>query len=205
MTRNLARKIIMEEGLPLVWAYVGLEEGVIADYPGKTGYPEAYDPRQRPWYRGTIGNTGISWLQPYIDVGGRGELLPATNPLFDNNGNFIGVAGVEMTLDYIRKRLMPIYGIEGLENIYLLNDKAEIIVASSDRSQSYSLGTLINSINTLDVFPNEYVVNKILKGQSGNYYYFDKGREKLIAFNKLNSIGWYYVAVTDVEEMMTVH
>ena len=199
-----AREIIMNEGTPLVWAYIGLEQGIIADYPGKTGYPDAYDPRQRPWYRGTIGKKGINWLQPYIDVGGRGVLLPATNPLFDNAGQFIGVAGVELTLEYIRKRLMPLYSISGLEDIYLLNDNAEIIVASSDKTQAYSIGTLINSFDQLDVFPNDYVANKVQRGQSGHYYYFDKGREKLVAFSRLNSIGWYYVAVTDVEELLTL-
>lgn len=199
-----AREIIMNEGLPLVWAYVGLEEGIIADYPGKTGYPESYDPRQRPWYRSTVDNTGITWLQPYIDVGGRGVLLPVTSPLFDNNGKFIGVAGVELTLDYIRKRLMPIYGIEGLEETYLVNDAAEIVVASSDKSRSYGLGTLVNSMEELDVFPNDYVVNKIKRGQSGHYRYFERDREKVVAYYKLNSTGWYYVAVSDTEEMMTM-
>lgn len=45
-----AHEIIMNEGLPLVWSYIGLEEGIMAEYPGKTGYPDAFDPRQRPWY-----------------------------------------------------------------------------------------------------------------------------------------------------------
>ena len=196
-------KAIMEEGLPLVWSYIGLEEGIIADYPGKTGYPESYDPRQRPWYRITMDKQGINWLQPYIDVGGRGVLLPCTNPLFDNKGNFIGVAGVEITLEFIRKKLMPMYNITGLEETYLLNDKAQIIVASADKTQSYGVGTLINSIEELETFPNDYVVNKINKGQSGHYFYIDRGREKVIAYYKLNSTGWYYVAQADAEELLS--
>ena len=199
-----ARKLSMEEGLPLVWSYIGLEEGIIAAYPGKTGYPNSYDPRQRPWYRSTMDKTGINWLQPYVDVGGRGVLLPATTPLFNNDGKFIGVAGVELTLDYIRKRLMTLYGIDGLEETFLLNDKAEVIVSSSDRAQSYGIGTLINSIEELEVFPNEYVANKITRGLSGHYFYIERGREKVIAYYKLNSTGWYYVAKADAEEMLEI-
>ncbi len=194
--------VIMQEGLPLVWSYVGLENGVMAEYPGKTGYPEAFDPRQRPWYRGTLDKTGINWLPPYIDVGGRGVLLPATSPLFDNDGQFVGVAGLEVTLDYIRKRLMPLYGVVGLEETYLLNEKAEIIVTSSDKTQSYGLGTLINAIEELEIFPNEYVVNKVSRGQSGHYFYIERGREKVIAYYRLNSTGWYYVAKADAEELL---
>lgn len=199
---KLAHDIIMNGKLPLVWSYIGLEEGIIADYPGKTGYPEAYDPRQRPWYRSSMNHKGISWLKPYIDVGGRGVMLPCTTPLFKNDGEFIGVAGVELTLDYIKKRLMPMYGIDGIEETYLVNDKAEIVVTSTERTQAYAIGTLINSTEDLDIFPNEYVVNKILKGQSGHYFYIDRGREKLIAYYKLNSTGWYYVAKADAEELL---
>lgn len=199
---ELARNIIMNEGLPLVWSYVGLEKGIIADYPGKTGYPEAYDPRQRPWYRSSMNNTGISWLKPYIDVGGRGVMLPCTTPLYDNDGKFVGVAGVELTLDYIKKKLMPMYGTGGVEETYLLNEKAEIVVTSTEKTQSYAIGTLINSTEDLEVFPNEYVVNKINKGQSGHYFYIERGREKLIAYYKLNSNGWYYVAKADAEELL---
>ena len=197
-----ARKVIMEEGLPLVWSYIGLENGVMAEYPGKTGYPDAFDPRQRPWYRSTLENTGINWLQPYIDVGGRGVLLPVTSPLYDNDGQFIGVAGVELTLEHIRKRLMPLYAVDGLEETYLLNDKAEIIVTSSDKTQSYGLGTLINSIEELEIFPNEYVANKVVRKQSGHYFYIERGREKVIAYHRLNSTGWYYVAKADAEELL---
>jgi len=128
--------------------------------------------------------------------------LPATSPLFDNDGKFIGVTGVEITLEYVRKRLMPMYDVEGLEESYLLNDQAEIIVTSSDKTQSYGLGTLINSIEDLEIFPNEYVVNKISRGHSGHYFYIERGREKVIAYYKLNSTGWYYVAKADAEELL---
>ncbi len=198
---KLAHDVIMNKGLPLVWSYVGLEDGIHAAYPGKAGYPEAFDTRQRPWYRSSMNNTGISWLKPYIDVGGRGVLLPCTTPIYDNDGKFIGVAGVELTLEYIKKRLMPMVA-EGLEETYLLNEKAEVVVKSSDKSQSYAIGTLINSIEDLEVFQNEYVVNKITRGQSGQYFFIERGREKVIAFYKLNSTGWYYVAKADAEELL---
>ncbi len=197
-----ARKIIMQEGLPLVWSYVGLEKGVMAAYPGRAGYPDALDPRERPWYQGTLDKAEITWLSPYIDVGGQGLLLPATSPIFNNNGKFIGVAVVETTLDYLRRRLLPLYNIEGLEEIYLVNDKAEVIVTSLDKSQTYDLGMMDNVVEKLDIFPNKYVTNKILRKQSGQYFYIDGEREKVVAFERLKSIGWYYIARADAEELL---
>jgi serine/threonine-protein kinase len=199
---DTARQLIMNQGLPLVWLYVGLEEGIIAEYPGKTGYPAAYDPRLRPWYRGSIGQAGASWLQPYIDVGGRGVLLPCTSPLFDLNGKLMGVAGVELTLEYVRKQLLPMYNIPGIEKTYLLNDQGEIIVTSSDKTQSYGLGTLINSIDDLEVYPRQNVVSKILQGGSGQHRYTENGRSKMLAYYRLNSLGWYFLAEADERELL---
>ena len=198
----LVQELIINQGLPLVWMFVGLEQGVMANYPGRTGYPAAYDPRQRPWYRGSLGNQDVRWLQPYIDVGGRGEVLPATSPLFNSKGELIGVAGVELTLDYIRENMLPMNDVTGLEDIYLLNEKGEIVVASADESRAYGVGTLVNISEELELFPNEYVVNKILNGESGHYAYEVDEREKVVAYKRMNFSGWYYAAVSDVEEMM---
>lgn len=191
-----ARRVMMDQGLPIVWSYIGLEAGMIAAYPGNAGYPDAYDPRQRSWYRATVGQTGIRWQRPYIDVSGR-RLLPVTNPLYNDNGAFIGAAAVELALEYIRKRLLPLSGVDGLEEIYLLNEKGEIIITASETSQADESGLF--STGEPEVFPNQYVVNKIGRKQTGHYFYFDKDREKAIVYYRLDSTGWYYVAISDVD------
>ena len=173
-----ARKIFLDEGLPLIWSYIGLEEGLFIEYPGKTGYPPEFDPRKRPWYQGTLGNKGASWLQPYIDVGGQGVLLPCTGPLFDERGQFLGVAGVEIKLDYIRTNLIPMTEFDGIDEIYLLNEKGQIVVASSDKAESYKLGTLINSIRDLTPYPHTEIVDAILQGESGYVSYKEGGKGK---------------------------
>ena len=197
-----AKALIMHEGLPLVWMFVGLEQGVMANYPGRTGYPVAYDPRYRPWYRGSLGNKDVRWLQPYIDVGGRGLVLPATSPLFNNRDELIGVAGVELTLDHIRENMLPMADIAGLEETYLLNAEAEIVVASSAESPAFGVNMLVNTSEELEPFPVEYVVDRILDAESGDYTYQVEGREKVVVYKRMNFSGWYYAAISDVEEMM---
>ncbi|MCG8380079.1 MAG: serine/threonine protein kinase [Proteobacteria bacterium] len=196
------KKIIHEEGLPLIWSYIGLEEGLFAEYPGKTGYPPEFDPRKRPWYQGTLGNKGAQWLKPYIDVGGQGVLLPCTSPLFNDQGTFLGVAGVEIKLDYIRNNLIPMTEFPGIEDTYLLNEKGQIVVASSDRAESYKLGTLINSIRDLTVYSNPEVVDAIMQGKSGYVSNKSGGKEKLIVYYRLNSIGWYYLAEASTSQII---
>ena len=54
----------------------------------------------------------------------------------------------------------------------------------------------------LDLYPNKDVIKKILQGRSGNLNYSDKGRKKMLAYYKLNSIGWYFLAEADEKELM---
>ena len=197
-----ASRVIRDEGLPLVWTYIGLEEGVFAEYPGKSGYPPDYDHRKRPWYINTLKNDGACWMPPYIDVGGRGLMLPCTSKLFNTEGKLLGVAVVEMTLDYIRHELMAIPDLQGVENTYLLNDRAEIVVDSTDTSNTYERGTLINTMDNLKTYPNKEVVNNILQGKNGYINYEEQGKEKLLTYYKLNSIGWYYLAVASASMVM---
>lgn len=200
-SEQTASLVIREQGLPLVWTYVGLEQGIFAEYPGKTGYPADFDPRKRPWYVSTLQNEGACWMPPYIDVGGRGVLLPCTSKLFSNTGEFLGVAAVEMTLDYIRNELMSISEIKGVENTYLLNGQAAIVVDSSETSKSYERGTLINSIDDLRTYPHPDIVEKIKLKESGYLDYSEGGRDKILAYHRLNSIGWYYIAEAYSEEV----
>jgi eukaryotic-like serine/threonine-protein kinase len=197
-----AARVIRDEGLPLVWTYVGLKEGIFAEYPGHTGYPPEFDPRKRPWYVSTMEREGACWMPPYIDVGGRGVLLPCTSKLFNNKGEFLGVAAVEMTLEYIRHQLMSISNMKGIKNTYLLNERGAIIVDSSQNSKSFERGTLVNSIDDLEIFPNKYIVDQINSQEKSGYINFSgNGRKEVIAYNRLNSIGWYYLAIADAEKV----
>jgi hypothetical protein len=136
-------------------------------------------------------------MPPYVDVGGRGVLLPCTSKLFNSEGKFLGVAAVEMTIDYIRHELMSISDLKGIETTYLLNERAAIIADSSKTVKSYERGTLINSIDNLEIFPKEVVVDNIKMKESGYINFSENGRDKILAYVRLNSIGWYYLAVAD--------
>ena len=199
-----AMSIIKDQGLPLIWTFIGLEEGIFAEYPGKTGYPPDFDARKRPWYVNTLKNEGVCWMPPYIDVGGRGVMLPCTRKLFDKDGKFLGVAAVEMTLEFIRRDLMSMPDIIGIENTYLLNNRAEIVVDSSETSGTYERGTLINAIDNLEIYPHKEVVNSILQGESGFINYSEKGIKKILAYYRLNSIGWYYLAEADLSHILKI-
>jgi eukaryotic-like serine/threonine-protein kinase len=117
--------------LPLLWTYVGLEEGVHVSFPGKGGYPDGYDPRLRPWYSNTRFTLGPQWLAPYEDAQGMGLVVPCTMALYDGEGAFRGVAGVELTLDTVVQEFLSMER-EGVEQTWLVDAAGGVVIASSD-------------------------------------------------------------------------
>ncbi|MEZ4527794.1 MAG: protein kinase, partial [Desulfobacterales bacterium] len=97
ITDEEARRLLTIHGLPVSWAYIGLEAGVMYSYPGKATYKDDYDPRQRPWYSLGARKNAVYWGNPYIDINGLGMVLPCATSLYDKDGNFYGVAGLDVT------------------------------------------------------------------------------------------------------------
>ena len=130
------------------------------------------------------------WLKPYRDMGGRGVLLPCTAPLFDAKGAFMGVAGVEMTLEYVRRALMSMPDMDGIEHTYLLDGSGTIVVDASGALAGAALASP-------RLYPREDVVASVLKKRSGYVSYRDHDRAKVLAYYRLGSIGWYFLAEAD--------
>ncbi len=198
------RKLLSEKGTPLIWSYVGLEQGAHLAYPGKSGYPVDYDPRKRPWYTLSAGKRGLNWGNPYVDVQGQGLLLPCSTSLFDAQGQFLGVAGVELTFQYLVDHLLNLPGYAVLQT-YLLDSQGQIMVRSSDRKRKYGLRFGEDSLGQaldLPLFNQPEVVEKIRAKRSGQLSYREDGRRILLAFYRLDALNWYYAVAVDEEQLL---
>lgn len=83
----------------LRWHYVALDSGLSLTYPGHGGTPDAFDPRQRPWYRAHRDRpTGPVWYRPHYDASTGALLINVTMALRDAAGNFAGVTGIDIDL-----------------------------------------------------------------------------------------------------------
>jgi len=85
--------------------FVVLENGLVASYPGRGGFPEGYDARDRPWYRPHNGTGGPRWAPPHIDAVSGYLLMNATVPLRNSDGEVIGVAGIDVSVDSLLRNL----------------------------------------------------------------------------------------------------
>ena len=166
VTPGEASEHIRQHELPLLWTYVGLEEGVHVSFPGKGGYPADYDPRLRPWYTSTRFTVGPQWHAPYEDAQGMGRVIPCTMALYDGLGAFRGVAGVELTLETALHEFLWM-DLDGVRETWLL-DAAHNVVLSSGSSEPPSV-----------------------PAQAG----YRQEAEELVVHYPLNSLDWVFVAL----------
>ncbi len=191
------RRKILEEGTALTWIYVGLAPGIHLAYPGKTGYPREYDPRKRPWYVHSVDNQGTAWLPPYIDVLGRGLVLPCTRPVRSPTGELLGVAGAEMTLAHVQRNLLDMKGYEGIRATYLVDDTGRVVAGSGHELGTFALGTLVDNLSDLDVYPHAEVVDAVRRAESGQTTVGAPDAERIVVYQRISSVRWYLVAEAD--------
>ncbi len=183
--RSVQDRVLRVDGVPLVWAYVGLQDGVHLSFPGKAGYPDAYDPRVRPWYVGSTQATEPLWGNAYMDALGMGRLLPCTMAVRDPQGALLGVVGVEMTFETLQQRLMDLHGLPGATAAHLLDAHGRVVISTaqsaSDVDQS---GALV-----LAPYRDADLVSAVIKGESGSLV-LDDG--VLVVFIRLAMLDWTF-------------
>ena len=177
------REYLFTSGSPIVWTFVATEEGVHCAFPGKGGYPTDYDARKRPWYILAKDHIGSQCGEPYEDKMGQGLLIPCSQSLFDPSGKRIGVAGIEFSFQFVESLLaLPSFKTE---DIFLVDAEGKILIHADQ-------GT---DISTNQTFPMNRVVQDIRQGKSSSIIEWTTEGEHMIMYQKIDSLGWFYVVV----------
>lgn len=191
------RRLLTVHGLPIRWAYIGLETGgVMYSYPGKGTYPDEYDPRVRPWYKLGAHKNAVYWGNPYVDLQGQGLVLPCATSLYGKDNQFYGVLGMDVTFsDIIQGNLTRDHAVGVIES-FLLDDNGRIVV----RSSQINIRGVENKKDPelkLDPFPVQIVRETVNRGESGLREAEIDGKSRLIVFYQMSSLHWYYVEEID--------
>ncbi len=202
ITDEEALRLLTVHGLPIRWAYIGLEDGgVMYSYPGKGTYADEYDPRKRPWYDLGAHHREVRWGNPYFDIQGLGLVLPCATSLYDRENRFYGVLGLDITFgDIIQDHLKRPNAVGVIES-FLLDNKGQIVVRSSlsaadTRADSSNAGLKLVS------FPVSEVVEAALRGESGLVEVKREGASRLIVFYRMPSLSWYYVEELEISAVL---
>lgn len=194
-----SERLMRHEGVLAADAYAGFEEGFGFTYPMVITNPN-YDARQRPWYKIAKGTHGYQWGQPYFDSAGLGWVIPCTKALYDGRQNFRGAVGIDIKVEHISD-LMKIPQKPYIKDVYLLNQKGEILLQGSVPAKSYQAGELVNELEQLETFSDPEVLQSIQAQLPSGY--FQKPDKTLYTYHYLSSTAWYYLVEAESQTLFS--
>lgn len=185
---------ILREGTPVHWAYVGLESGVMLNYPGNETYPADFDTLQRPWYVSAVAKKhGATWGIIYPDSTGSGYLMPCNQAFYDRSGTLLGVAGLDLSMDTVIDEMeMP--KVAGVKMTCLLNDSGRVVLSSEEKGYKTPISMAGNKTKELSALGIPEVEEYVKKGTTSGFVIV--GTEVLV-FARLKALPWTLVAQVD--------
>ena len=194
----------INDGLPIMWIYVGFEKGYLVSFPGKGSYPETYDPRSRPWYIENQEQGEFQWGIPYYDINGLGIVLPCTYPLYDEKNNVYGVAAIDVTLDYLVSELMTRQEDmkANVRENTILDSKGNILISSLQQNMNRKKGVQDNRSLDLKPYPDSFIRDQILNRKEGLIFEVKGAREYIYAFALIPSLNWHYLEKVELRNLL---
>ena len=201
--RSAGEKKALNQGFPIKWIYVGLKDGLMINYPGNSGITKNYDPRKRLWYKNAKKAKHQQWSKPYIDSFGLGLVISASQAIYDNTGNFLGVASMDMTFDYIANTLMkPKAHSSSVKTRYLITKNGDIILSSRLALNKLNEAEKHASELEFPPFPYPEIKQHIMQNSSGQFEITENGRVILIAYALIKTLDWYYVEEINLDQYL---
>ncbi|QUH19631.1 methyl-accepting chemotaxis protein [Alkaliphilus sp. B6464] len=148
-----------------------------------------FDPQTREWYTGAIKNNGISWTSPYVDEATGNLTITVSKPVYNrrNDNEFIGVVGIDVSLDSISTMLTD--ATIGEEGYLSLSDNNGVLIIHPDKElvgQELPVPDLLNAIRSNNMEPVEYT-------------YGDKDR--IGVFDNIDRTGWKVIGTVFISEI----
>jgi hypothetical protein len=131
-------------------------------------------------------------------------VLSCVQPIFDEQDNYLGVAGVDVTYDFLMDDLLPMKNVNGIKSLLILDLKGREVLNTNRRLEKpYEQGSLRNRTIRMPEFDVPELLDKIKSRRSGYLEAYKDGEEVLIFYLLMNSTNWYYVVIGDKDEMLS--
>jgi len=115
----------------------------------------------------------------------------------------MGVAAVELTFDYIIDKLLETEVLKDVSESYLLDQEGRVVVDSSKKGKEFRSGIAARTIRMPEFEFGEVV--EAVKDRRSGYAEVSKDRVRyLVLYNRMNSLGWYYVVSGEAGDLFDV-
>lgn len=165
------------ENVMAVWI-ADLDASVITQSDGYTS-PDGWDITGRAWY--SCIETGKTVLtEPYIDSSTGEIILSAATPVYDEGGNVLGAAGMDISLDHVTEVLSG----------YTIGSNGYVWLVSSDGMLIYHPNAELVQQNIADVNVSANVVNAIMNQSTEFLKYKADGTTKYGSVQLVGETGY---------------
>jgi serine/threonine-protein kinase len=203
MSADELRDFLLQRRGPIDYAYVNLPQGVYYGFPGVDALPPDYDVRTAGFYTMSANKHGRRWGAPYVDSTtdelGDDLVLPCTEGLWSPGGDFLGVAGVEITVTKIVETGLALPGRTTVRTS-LLNGDGKKVIDSFDAGKRFKASGKDEGITLYD-FDIPEVVEAVRAGNQGLREVRRDGKDLMVAFVRLDVLGWYYVVEVEAKSV----
>jgi len=167
----------------------GIGEGFVDHAPV---FEPGYDPRQRPWYKEAVETGGFTITKPYIYASVSALGITGVQPLYHPNGKFIGVLGLDIMLDDL-KRMIEELKLQKGGRVILLNQENKAIVNQFSASP-----------DDLELKKFELFDVSELSRESNSHFIttFDDGKRYYITSTQNQMTGWKVLVALPYEVVM---
>ncbi|MBX3188588.1 MAG: protein kinase [Labilithrix sp.] len=193
------RRYLLERKSPIDYAYVLLPEGVHFMLPGMDSMPPGYDVRTSSFYTMSADKPGRRWGAPYVDSTtdeqGDDLVLPCTQALWSPKGEFIGVAGVEITVTKLVTSGLVLPGRTTVR-ASLVTGEGKKVIDSFDANKRFKTNGKDEGLKLAD-FDIPEVTSAVRGRAQGIREIVHAGKSLIVVFVRLDVLGWFYVVEID--------
>ena len=187
---------ILRNGTSVHWAYIALANGVLINYPGNETYPPKYDASKRPWFISAVSKKNVAvWGNIYPDSTGSGYQMPCNQSFYDRSGNFLGVAGLDISMDTVIREI-GMLEVDGVKETWLMDSAGRVVLSSRERGKKTAVAILGNKSKELGDLGIPELESHARQGTTSG---FVMDRRDVLVFARLKAVPWVLVARIDCD------
>lgn len=159
-------------------------------------YPPGYSVSKRPWYMAAAEKETLVYTAPYIcPLTGR-YVVTASAPFYDEQGNLLGVAAVDILVDRLQEIIEGIHiGNNGYA--FMLDDKGIPIAAAQSQYYKKYIKNMDQNIPEI-----EQIKTKMLAREKDITISSYQGEKSFIIYTPVSKVGWSIGVVVPANEVL---
>ena len=182
MMTSFQRIVNLNQDIQFVYVAVAKTDRLYANR--EFDYPANYSVLERPWYKAAAQQETLAFTAPYVCPLTGKYVVTASAPFYDENGNLLGVASVDILVDKLQKIIQDIH-VGNTGYAFMLDEKGQTIADPKSLYYRKYIKDMPQNISTF-----EQIKRKMLAGEKGISEISIQQNQSYILYTPVTQIGW---------------